>query len=276
MQIDDKLKKLVFPFTKYVKCGIILLGMFLTDFVKGGFPMRIDKFISDLGIASRRESAKTARLGGITVDGVAVRDVSKHIDPEKSIVTYLGKEIVYRRFTYVMLNKPEGYVSATDDKSLPYVTELLPDELQRQELFPVGRLDKDTTGLMILTNNGQLAHSLLSPKKHVSKVYYFTAAEPLKLGVEERFKNGVTLSDGYECKSAEILLSEDRLSGKITLTEGKYHQIKRMIAAMDNRVVALERIEFATIPLDRSLLRGEWRYLTDEEIYILEHINDIK
>ena len=172
-----------------------------------------------------------------------------------------------------MLNKPEGYVSATDDKSLPYVTELLPDELRRQELFPVGRLDKDTTGLMILTNNGQLAHSLLSPKKHVSKVYYFTAAEPLRAGVEEQFKCGVTLSDGYECKSAEILLSDDRLSGEITLTEGKYHQIKRMIAAMGNRVVSLERIEFATIPLDRTLSRGEWRYLTSEEINVLETAN---
>lgn len=269
------LKKLFFPFTKYVKCGIISVGVFLTDFVKGGFPMRLDKFISDSGIASRRESAKAARLGGITVDGAVVKDVSKHIDPEKSKVTYLGREIIYRRFTYVMLNKPEGYVSATDDKSLPYVTELLPDELRRQELFPVGRLDKDTTGLMILTNNGVLAHSLLSPKKHVSKVYCFTAAEPLKAGAEEMFKTGVTLADGYECKSAELSLSEDRLSGEITLTEGKYHQIKRMVAAMHNRVVTLERIEFATIPLDKSLSRGQWRYLTEEEIKILENANKI-
>ncbi|MBO5315709.1 MAG: rRNA pseudouridine synthase [Clostridia bacterium] len=237
--------------------------------------MRLDKFISDSGIASRRESAKAARLGGITVDGTVVKDVSKHIDPEKSKVTYLGREIIYRRFTYVMLNKPEGYVSATDDKSLPYVTELLPDELRRQELFPVGRLDKDTTGLMILTNNGVLAHSLLSPKRHVSKVYHFTAAEPLKVGAEEMFKKGVTLADGYECKSAELSLSEDRLSGEITLTEGKYHQIKRMVAAMDNRVVTLERIEFATIPLDKSLSRGQWRYLTEEEIKILENANKI-
>lgn len=237
--------------------------------------MRIDKFISDSGIASRRDSAKAAKLGGITVDGVVIKDVSKHIDPEKSRVVFQGREIVYRKYTYVMLNKPEGYVSATDDKSLHYVTELLPEELRRQELFPVGRLDKDTTGLIILTNNGQLAHSLLSPKKHVSKVYFFTAAEPLASGVEEQFKSGVILADGYECKSAEILLSEDRLSGEITLTEGKYHQIKRMIAAMGNRVVTLERIEFATIPLDKNLSRGQWRYLTGEEINILENANKI-
>jgi 16S rRNA pseudouridine516 synthase len=241
--------------------------------MKGGDGMRLDKFLSDAGIATRRESAKAARAGQITVGGECVRDPSKHIDPERDEVVYCGRAIVYRKYTYVMLNKPEGYVSATDDKSLPYVTELLPDELRRQELFPVGRLDKDTTGLMILTNNGQLAHSLLSPKKHVSKVYFFTAAEPVATGAEEKFRNGVTLADGYECKSADLSLAEDRLSGEITLTEGKYHQIKRMIASTDNRVTSLERIEFATIPLDRTLSRGEWRYLTAEEISVLENAN---
>ena len=232
--------------------------------------MRIDKLISDLGIASRREAAKAARSGGLLVDGVAVKDVSQHIDPEKNRISYLGREIVYTRFTYVMLNKPEGYVSATDDKSLPYVTELLPEELRRRELFPVGRLDRDTVGLMILTNNGPLAHSLLSPKHHVEKEYFFRAAEPLKAGCEKLFRDGVTLADGYECKPAGLVLSEDRREGRITLTEGKYHQIKRMIAAMDNKVVFLERIRFSDIPLDSSLDRGEWRYLTEEEIKILQ------
>ena len=232
--------------------------------------MRIDKLLSELGIASRKEAAKVAKSGGITVDGIAVRDVSKHIDPEKSQVIYLGREVVYQKYTYVMLNKPTGYVSATDDKSLPYVTELLPEELRRRELFPVGRLDRDTVGLMILTNNGVLAHSLLSPKHHVEKEYYFTSAEPIREGAEEHFKNGVTLADGYECKPAELYLSEDRREGRILLTEGKYHQIKRMIAAQDNRVTSLERISFGGILLDRSLSRSEWRYLTKEEIIILE------
>ncbi len=232
--------------------------------------MRIDKLLSELGIASRKEAAKVAKSGGVIVDGLPVKDLSGHIDPEKSRVTYLGREVVYQKYTYVMLNKPTGYVSATDDKSLPYVTELLPDELRRRELFPVGRLDRDTVGLMILTNNGVLAHSLLSPKHHVEKEYYFTAAEPLKAGVEEQFKSGVILADGYECKSAGIVLSEDRREGRITLTEGKYHQIKRMIAAQDNRVTSLERISFGGIELDPSLDRGQWRYLTEEEIKILE------
>ena len=232
--------------------------------------MRIDKLLSELGIASRKETAKVAKSGGITVDGVVVKDPSKHIDPDKSRVVYLGREVVYQRYTYVMLNKPTGYVSATDDKSLPYVTELLPEELRRRELFPVGRLDRDTVGLMILTNNGTLAHSLLSPKHHVKKEYYFTAAEPLRDGAEQIFHDGVTLADGYECKSAELYLSPDRREGRIVLTEGKYHQIKRMIAAQNNRVTSLERISFGGIPLDTSLARGEWRFLTAEEITLLE------
>ena len=232
--------------------------------------MRIDKLLSDLGIASRKESSRVARSGGITVDGAVVKDTSKHVDPEKNKLTYLGRAVTYQRFTYVMLNKPEGYVSSTDDTRNPYVTELLPEELRRRELFPVGRLDKDTTGLMILTNNGQLAHALLSPKHHVEKEYFFTAAEPLREGVEEHFREGVTLADGYECKSALITLSPDRLSGNIILTEGKYHQIKRMLGAVDNRIVTLERIRFSDIPLDPTLERGQWRYLTEEEIRILE------
>ena len=232
--------------------------------------MRIDKLLSELGICTRREAAKVAKSGGILVDGAPVRDPSLHIDPDKVRIVFLGREISYKKYTYVMLNKPTGYVSATDDKSLPYVTELLPDELRRRELFPVGRLDRDTTGLMILTNNGQLAHSLLSPKHHVTKEYYFTADEPLDKNAERDFESGITLADGYECKSAELYLADNRREGKIVLTEGKYHQIKRMIASRDNRVTSLERISFGGIPLDPSLGRGEWRYLTDAEIALLE------
>ena len=231
--------------------------------------MRIDKFISELGVASRKEAAKAARGGGVLVDGVAVRDLSQHIDPDRSRVTYLGRELSYKKYVYVMLNKPMGYVSATEDSRLPVVTELLPEELQHRELFPVGRLDKDTVGLMILTNNGQLAHTVLSPKRHVEKEYYFESREPLPPGVEEKFESGIVLGDGYECKSAEISLDEGRASGVITLTEGKYHQIKRMIASFDSAVTYLKRISFATIPLDESLSEGEWRYLTDEEESVL-------
>lgn len=231
--------------------------------------MRIDKLISDMGIASRREAAAAAKRGMVTVDGMPVKDVSKHIDPERQMVAYMGREIAYRRYTYVMLNKPEGYVSATEDSRLPVVAELLPDELRKMELFPVGRLDRDTVGLMILTNDGPSAHALLSPRHHVKKEYYFRCEEVLPPDAEERFLSGVTLADGYECKSAILVADGDRLGGVITLTEGKYHQIKRMVASLENHLAFLERISFGSIPLDRGLKRGEWRYLTDEERDIL-------
>ena len=158
-----------------------------------GMCVRIDKLLSELGIASRSEARSAAARGGVLVDGAPVRDLSRHIDPDTSVVTYLGRVVEYNKFVYVMLHKPEGYVSATEDGRFPVVTELLPEELRKRDLFPVGRLDKDTTGLMILTNNGKLAHTVLSPRHHVEKVYYFTAKVPMRDGVEEYFKDGVTL-----------------------------------------------------------------------------------
>ena len=235
--------------------------------------MRIDKLLSDMGLATRSEARAACKSGQITVDGAPIKDSSAHVDPEKQRIVFRGREISYRKYTYVMLNKPEGYVSATEDSKLPVVTELLDGELRKMELFPVGRLDKDTTGLMILTNNGPLAHRVLSPKHHVPKVYRFTAAEPMAQGVEQRFRDGVTLGDGYECKSAVIELDEDRMGGFITLTEGKYHQIKRMVASTHNRVVTLKRISFGGIELDGGLDSGEYRMLTADEIALLEKQN---
>lgn len=235
--------------------------------------MRLDRLLSDMGLATRSEARTACKSGQVLVDGAPVRDSSAHVDPEKQTIVFRGRDITYRRYTYVMLNKPEGYVSATEDSRLPVVTELLDGELRKMELFPVGRLDRDTTGLMILTNNGPLAHRVLSPKHHVPKVYRFTAAEPMAVGVEDKFRDGVTLADGYECKSAIIELYEDRMGGYITLTEGKYHQIKRMVASTHNRVVTLERVSFGEIALDISLARGEYRLLTDEEIATLEKQN---
>ncbi len=223
-----------------------------------------------MGLATRSEARSACKAGHLLVNGRAVRDPSMHIDPDSDAVTFRGSSVQYRRYTYIMLNKPEGYVSATEDSHLPVVTELLSDDLRRLELFPVGRLDRDTVGLMILTNNGQLAHRVLSPRHHVAKVYYFTAAEPIRSGVEDEFRDGVTLADGYECKSAVIEPDDDRRGGYITLTEGKYHQIKRMVASTGNRVTSLERVAFAGIALDRSLARGGYRPLTDEERELLE------
>jgi 16S rRNA pseudouridine516 synthase len=235
--------------------------------------MRLDRLLSDMGLLSRSEARAACKSGQVLVDGVAVRDSSSHVDPDRQSIVLRGRDITYRRYTYVMLNKPEGYVSATEDSRLPVVTELLDGELRKMELFPVGRLDRDTTGLMILTNNGPLAHRVLSPKHHVPKVYRFSAAEPMADGAEELFRDGVTLADGYECKSAVIELDDDRMGGFITLTEGKYHQIKRMVASTHNRVVTLERVSFGEIALDTSLRRGEYRLLTDAEIATLEKQN---
>ncbi len=223
-----------------------------------------------MGVSTRRETAALAKKGLITVNGAPFTDASKHIDEKSDSVVFCGREISYSKYTYIMLNKPEGYVSATEDSRLPVVTELLTEELYRMELFPVGRLDRDTVGLMILTNNGPLAHRLLSPKRHVEKEYYFKCAEPLCEGAEEKFKNSIVLADGYECKSAILIADGDRMGGRIILTEGKYHQIKRMIASLSNKVTFLERIRFSDIELDRALSRGEWRNLTEREKEILE------
>ena len=171
-------------------------------------------------------------------------------------------------YEYYMFHKPRGCITARRDERHKTVMDYFPQE-RRDVLFPVGRLDKDTVGMMILTNNGSLAHTVLSPKRHVEKEYYFESAELLTPDAEEKFKTGIVLRDGYECKSAEIKLNTDRKSGIITLTEGKYHQIKRMVASFDNAVTYLKRISFATIPLDESLAEGEWRYLTPDEEALL-------
>lgn len=227
--------------------------------------MRIDKFLSECGLASRKESAKIAKSGGVTVNGAAVKDLSRHIDPEHDRISFLGRDVEYQKYVYILLNKPEGYVSATEDKAHPFVTELLPEEYRRMGLFPVGRLDKDTVGLMLLTNDGQNAHRLLSPKHHVEKEYRFTCKVSLSAEAEKIFAQGITLADGYECKSAVLIADADRMGGRITLTEGKYHQIKRMLGAIDNRILTLERIRFGTITLPADLARGEWRHLSRDE-----------
>lgn len=230
--------------------------------------MRVDKFLSDMGVASRRDCAAAVRRGGVLVGGVPIKSASVHIEPERDSVTYLGREIAYERYTYLMLNKPEGYVSATEDRRLPCVLDLLPEELRRRELFPVGRLDRDTVGLMLLTNDGALAHDLLSPRHHVAKEYFFRCESPLSPDAERRFAEGIAIGDEL-CRSAGLVADADRQSGVITLVEGKYHQIKRMLEAIDNRITYLERIRFGGISLDPALPRGEYRPLRADEIALL-------
>ena len=228
--------------------------------------MRIDKLISECGIASRKETAEKAKRGELYVNGVQVKRADTHVDPKNDEIVFCGKRVAYEQFVYVMLNKPSGYISATEDSSLPVVTELLSDELQRRGLFPCGRLDRDTLGLMILTNDGKLSHYLLSPRHHVSKVYRFECEHPLTEDAEKAFIAGMTIDGGEVCKTATLRCDDGRKSGFVTLVEGKYHQVKRMFESLDNKITYLERVEFAEIPLDTSLARGEWRYCTESEI----------
>ena len=228
--------------------------------------VRIDKLISECKLASRKETAQAAKRGELLVNGTPVKKADMHIDPEKDEVIFRGKRVVYEEFVYVMLNKPAGYISATEDSSLPVVTELLPEQLQKRGLFPCGRLDRDTLGLMILTNDGKLSHYLLSPKHHVSKVYRFQCEVPLRETAEAQFCGGITIDGGEVCRTARLVCDEGRKSGFVTLVEGKYHQVKRMFESVGNKITYLERVEFAEIPLDTSLSRGEWRYCTEAEI----------
>ena len=231
--------------------------------------MRLDKFLSETGTATRSESKKAARSGGVTLNGVAVRDLSVHIDPEKDRVTYMDTPVVYQKNIYIMMNKPDGVISATDDGNETTVLDLLPEKYKKMEIFPCGRLDKNTLGLLILTNNGALAHRLLSPKCHVEKTYRFECERPLTDGDVELLCKGVDIGEKSSTQPAKVSLTSSR-SGEISVTEGKFHQIKRMFQAVCNKITYLERIRFADIPLDTTLARGEWRELTEKEREILE------
>jgi len=232
--------------------------------------VRLDRFIVSCGVASRKEAAIAAKRGEITVNGASVRSADIKINENTDEVCFKGEKLIYREFTWLMLNKPQGVISATEDaKGQVTVIDLLPERLQKIGLFPCGRLDGDTTGLVLLTNEGELAHRLLSPKCHVDKIYRFTSARRITEDEIQSAANGLTLGDGYECLPAIIVPDSEGEGGTITLKEGKYHQIKRMFGAMNNRITSLRRISFAEIELPSDLPEGEWRYLTDEELSIL-------
>lgn len=232
--------------------------------------MRLDKFLVSTGKLSRSEAGRAARGGKIVVNGTIEKHADRQIDPDVDVVVLGGETINYRKFTYILLNKPDGVVSATEDGRDKTVLDLLPDELQRIGLFPCGRLDKHTLGLVLLTNNGPLGHRLLSPRHHVKKRYLYTCRSPLSEADRLLLERGVTLEDGYVTKPALIAPSEDNLSGEITLIEGKYHQIKRMFEAVDNKVVTLERVSFGPLTLEGVPERGQWRHLTEDEVTALE------
>ncbi|WP_045523747.1 pseudouridine synthase [Neobacillus niacini] len=234
--------------------------------------MRIDKMLANLGYGSRKEVKQLLKNGAVKIDDVVVKDAKQHVDTNKQIVTLNGEVIEYREFIYLMMNKPQGVLSATEDSVGETVIDLLELGDQVYEPFPVGRLDKDTEGLLLITNDGQLAHRLLSPKKHVPKTYFAVIDGEVTDEDIKAFDEGVTLDDGYETKpgALKILKSGIRSDIELTITEGKFHQVKRMFEAVGKRVVYLKRISMGPLPLDETLELGEYRELTDEEVELLK------
>lgn len=229
---------------------------------------RLDKLLAGTGKWSRREVKALVRQGLVRVDGRLAASAEDKLDPAAAIITVAGETISLCRFTYVMLHKPAGVLTATEDRKQPTVLDLLPPELRRIGLAPVGRLDKDTEGLLLLTNDGELAHRLLSPKYHVDKRYLARVDGELSAADTEAFARGMTLGDGLECLPAGLEVLPDRVC-IVTLREGKFHQVKRMLAARAAPVLYLKRLSMGPLTLDDSLAAGAYRLLRAEEILAL-------
>lgn len=229
---------------------------------------RLDKLLAGTGKWSRREVKALVRQGLVRVDGRLAASAEDKLDPAVAVVTVAGETISLCRFTYVMLHKPAGDLTATEDRKQPTVLDLLPPELRRIGLAPVGRLDKDTEGLLLLTNDGELAHRLLSPKYHVEKRYFARVDGELSAADAEAFARGMTLGDGLECLPAGLEVLPDRVC-IVTLREGKFHQVKRMLAARGAPVLYLKRLSMGPLTLDDSLAAGAYRLLRAEEILAL-------
>lgn len=225
---------------------------------------RLDKYIASQTALSRKDAARAIRDKRVTVNGSVNRATDVKVDTDTDVITLDGQPLTYRRYVYYLMNKPAGVVSATEDKTERTVIDLLRPELRRDGIFPAGRLDKDTTGLLILTDDGDYAHRMLSPKKHVNKTYIATLDREPDENISEAFRAGVTLSDGTVCQPGQaVCLGNNRV--EVTIHEGKYHQVKRMFAALGFKVVSLERIRIGALTLDRELNPGEIRVLTGEE-----------
>ena len=226
--------------------------------------MRIDKYLAEMGQGTRSEIKKLIRSGRVMVDGETVKKPELKIDETTQKVSLDGKQIGYAKKEYYMLHKPAGVISATKDDRDKTVLDLITDK-KRNDLFPVGRLDKDTTGLLLLTNDGALAHDLLSPKKHVDKTYRVRPEKPLSAEDIHRLESGLEIGDDKPTSPAKAVITED---GDLLLTihEGRFHQVKRMLQAIGNQVLTLERIRFGSLSLDPALSRGDYRALTEDEI----------
>lgn len=229
--------------------------------------MRLDKILASSGRWSRKEVKKLIREGRVLVDGKAAQTAEQKCDPELTELCVDGIPVSFCSHRYVMLHKPAGVLSATEDRRTATVLQLLPPNLQKLGLFPVGRLDKDTEGLLLMTDDGELAHCLLSPKRHVNKVYYVQTEGRLMEEDSAAFAAGMLLEDGMCCLPArlEILSSGEKSCAYVTLQEGKFHQVKRMLAARGKPVIYLKRLSMGPLQLDPALEKGAWRYLSESE-----------
>ncbi len=237
--------------------------------------MRLDKLLANMGYGSRKEVKQLLKQKAVTVDGIVVKDPAIKVEPEKQNVSVFGERVQYVEFIYLMMNKPQGVISATEDKVDQTVIDLLDPLAQHFEPFPVGRLDKDTEGLLLITNDGNLAHNLLSPKKHVPKVYYAKIDGRVTEADIAAFEQGVELDDGYVTKPGHlvILKSDEQSEIELTIQEGKFHQVKRMFEAVGKKVTYLKRLSMGSLKLDENLPLGDYRELTENELEMLKNNN---
>lgn len=232
---------------------------------------RLDKVVSNQLGYSRKEVKELSKRGRIAVNDKIMLKSDVKIDPQTDLIKVDGKEVVVKKFAYLVLNKPQGYVSATEDKNDMTVLELVPTEYAHRNLFPAGRLDKDTTGLMLITDDGEFAHNILSPKKHIKKIYEVTIDIPVTNEMKEKFKAGICLN-GVECKPSELEIT-GKFTSRVTLVEGKYHQIKRMFGCFGAKVLRLNRICMGNFFLPLDLDVGMVRELTKEELELIKGIH---
>ncbi len=234
---------------------------------------RLDKILSGQNIATRSEAKKLALKCRLEVNGKITRRSDIKVDPEKDVIVVNGVKLVYKKQLYLMMNKPSGVLSASRDRNAATVLDLLPKELRREGMFPAGRLDKDTTGLLLLTDDGELGHRMLSPKKHVYKLYSVECDKLLSEDDVTRFAQGISSGEDTFLPAAMKITGDN--SALVEICEGKFHQIKRMFHAVGAEVTALKRLRIGGVYLDDSLSEGQWRELTDEEIRLITD-NSIK
>lgn len=238
--------------------------------------MRLDKYLANSGVGTRKEVKEFLKKRKIKINDKIVIDGSVNVKENEDIIKYEDNIIKFKPFIYIMLNKPNGVISATEDKKYKTVIDILDNNYRTYDIFPVGRLDIDTEGLLILTNDGKLSHNLLSPNKHVNKKYYVELKTEITLEMIQKLENGIKLEENFVTKNAkiEMLKNENNLKKVfITITEGKFHQVKRMFKAVNNEVLYLKRIQMGNLTLDDKLGLGEYRELTEIELEKLKNIN---